>query len=350
MKQKRKNVGIVTMIGPNYGNRLQNYAVYYTLNSLGYQAVTITDKKRSYIKLLIKKFAWAFRSVISYKYREILQAWMFELFAERYISIKYEDTENNLFTHETGGNYDFFVVGSDQVWNGIYGEVKVAWNNYLLAFAPPHKRHSFSPSIGIRYIPEELKEKFAKEVSLFVNLCIREESGTQLVKEYTGRSDVLTTIDPVLMLDDKQWMKIAKKIKTPKTFVLEYFLGDKPNTDEVVAGEVDRVQLLNPNNKYYFTTPGQFVWLFYKAEMVCTDSFHACVFSILFAKSVVVYKRKSSNFYSNLDMFSRIETLFSMFGVDINEHIGKPIKIDIETRDKVLKEKREELIKALKLP
>ena len=48
-------------------------------------------------------------------------------------------------------------------------------------------------------------------------------------------------------------------------------------------------------------------------------------------------------------MFSRIETLLGMFGVNANENVGKTIFIDSKKRDSVLEIKRAELINSLKL-
>ena len=52
-------------------------------------------------------------------------------------------------------------------------------------------------------------------------------------------------------------------------------------------------------------------WLrgFYDAELVVTDSFHACVFSIIFKKQFVVVGNKKRG-------MSRFESLLKMFGLD----------------------------------
>ena len=95
----------------------------------------------------------------------------------------------------------------------------------------------------------------------------------------------------------------------------------------------------------YASGPSEFIYLVSKSSLICTDSFHACVFAILFDKPFKVFKRKDDN----KDMFSRIETLLGMFGINANENVGKTIFIDNKIRDSVLEIKRAELINALKL-
>lgn len=63
-------------------------------------------------------------------------------------------------------------------------------------------------------------------------------------------------------------------------------------------------------------------WLrgFYDAEFVVTDSFHACVFSILFNKPFIVYgniERGLSRFTSFLEIFGLKDVLFTNMSGDI---------------------------------
>ncbi len=56
---------------------------------------------------------------------------------------------------------NFFVVGSDQVWNPYFG----GYSYEFLTFAPKEKRFSFAASIGTDQIPEE-KNYITKNVYL----------------------------------------------------------------------------------------------------------------------------------------------------------------------------------------
>ena len=112
MNTKQKQVGIVTLFSANYGNKLQNYAVYYTMKTLGYTPITILPKqKNSFAKRWIKRVLYYCRSIIPSRYYPLAQAGMFDLFAKKWIPMQYENAENNLFTKDVGEKYDFFCGG-----------------------------------------------------------------------------------------------------------------------------------------------------------------------------------------------------------------------------------------------
>ena len=93
-------------------------------------------------------------------------------------------------------------------------------------------------------------------------------------------------------------------------------------------------------------------WLraFYDSEFIVTDSFHACVFSILFHKQFLVIGNKErglARIYSLLSMFGLEDRLTSDTGLDIN----RMKTIDYDRVDEILAKHREEsrtfLIQAL---
>ena len=59
----------------------------------------------------------------------------------------------------------------------------------------------------------------------------------------------------------------------------------------------------------YTSRVEEFLYLIDHAELICTDSFHACVFSILFNKPFLIVERKGM-----LNMKSRLDTLLELFG------------------------------------
>lgn len=346
-----KKVGIVTLYGENnYGNRLQNYAVYKTLKKLDLDPCTIVPQRTPTIKGRVKKITKEmlckfFRGYALKKRPSIVRTDVFKKFTKKYIPTKYVYSKNGLLTNKLAEKYDMFVVGSDQVWNPTFEFFKDEYHNLLLSFAPFSKRYSFSPSIGVKNVPDEWKNIFKAELSGFMNLCSREDSGRQAIAEITGREDVITTIDPTLMLSQSEWLEISSKVEDiPDNYSLDYFLGETPEEDEhyiKIKNEMSKIKMLKSEElKYYICGPSEFIFLVSKARLICTDSFHACVFSILFSKPFVIYKRNDSN----KDMFSRLETLLQMFDIDINQNIGKTIYIDAAMRDAVLDVKRKDVI------
>lgn len=351
-----KKVGIVSIYdNDNYGNRLQNYAVHKTLQKKGYRTENILIENKFSLKRILKrklkKICYIFlKSYLISNRSYMVRLINFNKFNEIYTPSKIYYTSNWILKKNISKKYDKFVVGSDQVWNYkiSYGENNL--ENFLLTTVDSNYKYTFSPSFGVKSIPLELQQKYSEALKNFVNLTSREETGVELLKSLTGREDVSITIDPTLMLESCEWLEIAKEITNlPKKFVLDYFLTDTPtddNTYKSVSKGIERVKLLDINNKkIYISGPSEFIYLFSKAEMICTDSFHACIFAILFDKPFVVYKRSDEH----SDMFSRIETLLGMFGIEANKSIGKILKIESTQRDEILRIKRNELFKSLQL-
>ena len=89
-------------------------------------------------------------------------------------------------------------------------------------------------------------------------------------------------------------------------------------------------------------------WLrgFYDANIVLTDSFHACVFSILFNKPVVAFgneKRGMSRFTSLLEVFGLEKCLIT----SVNDFSPEILNIDWQNVNRILAEKRSECLRYL---
>ena len=91
----------------------------------------------------------------------------------------------------------------------------------------------------------------------------------------------------------------------------------------------------------YISGPSEFLYLEKNALLVATDSFHACVFSIIFSTPFIVFKRDDNKLES---MHSRIETLLKTFKMEnriFNGTIGKEIlNSDYEEAHKTLEKER----------
>ena len=61
--------------------------------------------------------------------------------------------------------------------------------------------------------------------------------------------------------------------------------------------------------------PTNFLWYILNAEYVLTDSFHACVFSIIFNKNFIAFSRLEKD-GSNARMDSRVENLLKTFSLE----------------------------------
>mgnify|MGYP003317677163 CR=1 FL=1 len=118
------------------------------------------------------------------------------------------------------------------------------------------------------------------------------------------------------MLYKEDWEKVMKKPESLKTdkFIIKSFLG---NTSDDSWKEICRIaeernceiiDISDENSPYFDMGPSEFLYLEKNAELVVTDSFHSCVFAILFSTPFVVFKREDNRV---ANMYSRIETLLN---------------------------------------
>jgi hypothetical protein len=219
-----------------------------------------------------------------------------------------------------GTRYDFFVVGSDQVWNPTFPEFSEL---FFLTFVPKHKRVAYAPSFGLSELPEEVKDNFSTWLSSMEYLSVREESGESIIRNLTGR-DVPVVLDPTMLLTKEEWLRVSTPLKTvpKKPYILTYFLGtlDAKRGKEIKLfakkNSLMIIQINELTSKYYTTGPGELISLINQATLILTDSFHGTVFSILFEKPFLTYKRVGRD-----DMYSRIETLFSLLHLENRENM-----------------------------
>ena len=103
--------------------------------------------------------------------------------------------------------------------------------------------------------------------------------------------------------------------------------------------ELEVIDITNLDKpEHYGIGPSEFVYLIHHAAYICTDSFHATVFSILFHKKFSVFGRWNMN--------GRISTLLNMVDVKSSSEAGKYHIDDIDYK-KVDKKLERERIKSI---
>ena len=341
-----RKIGIITINdNNNYGNRLQNYALQFFLENNNIKCSTIVYRtKQKRIKEIIK-------IIINYKNQRNKEK-RFKHFVSfnNNINIEYIKKTNEL----TYNNKDYYIVGSDQVWNPLFDRLT---DYELLSCVNPKKRISYAASFGINELPEEVKDNAAKELKKFKAISVREDRGKEIVEELTGRKDVEVLVDPTMLLTSEEWDKVSKKptmLKTDK-YILNYFLGElseeRKNEIERIAKEnnCEIINILDKNSPYYECGPSEFLYLEKNAFLICTDSFHSSVFAILYNRPFIIFDREQKNL---VNMNSRLETLIKKFKLKDRKFEGKitekNLNHDYTEAYKILEEERKKSDKFLK--
>ena len=331
----KKKVAILTINDyTNYGNRLQNYAVQEVLKSYDFDVITLVHnldkstliaKENYYQKSIYKTIKNYLKShgKIRRIYRKMLskrrsksplfvnaRIETFKKFTNEFIKETDFVISDSDFPNDLNNRFDYFVTGSDQVWNPHF---RFCSEIDFLTFAQSNKRIAFSASIGVNEIPSELKDKYKSFIAGFKAISVREIQAQKIVDGLTGR-DATVLIDPTLNLSKNQWLKVSKvHINKPiNPYLLIYFLGDIPMKYKSFIEDYAKLHSLEVVNladkgseKYYTADPSNFIDYINDAHTFFTDSYHGIIFSILLETQFLIFERISGSPKMN----SRLETL-----------------------------------------
>lgn len=314
-----KKVNLVTLTGNgNFGNKLQHFAMQRNIEKMGFM---VESTRFIYDNVLIHNIKYLIKRYLA---RFIFKR--FNNFAEFDKKIKYSKNiyYNNKYFHYI--DYDYYVVGSDQVWNTTFPSFN---ENYLLKNINSRNKISYAASFGIDYIDDKYVSIFKNELKKFKGISVRESQGKKIIDDLDINKFSEVSIDPTLLLSSEEWNSLIKKPndKVPEKYILVYFLG---SISSKIKGEIDRVaseynckviNVLDKNDDFYKSGPSEFLYLEKNAFLVCTDSFHSSVFAFIFNVPFVVFDRQDKEEKMN----SRIDTLLSTLNLKNRRFNGNNI-------------------------
>lgn len=332
-----KKVGIVTLTGYfNYGQKFQNYAVQKILRDFGYDADTFISGTPDKFYLLGKKI----RRILLYKPDKIFHSFFNNLKVLKKFHKKTEvlgsidnredrikkfkdfsDAElKELFLKRKDfskikKNYDFVIIGSDQIWNpfSVYSNKELF---DFLALIERRRRIALSPSVNSNKISFYDKKNYKKNIFNVKFLSTREYEGAKVIKKVTGRNaEVLA--DPTLAVKKEDWIKLSTKVKNkPPKYLLTYVLYNDSKELRIKIKQLSEKYNLPVINimdysdfKKYDIGPAEFINLIKDSSLMVTDSFHGTIFSMIFSvPPIIVGEGVSEN--------SRFKTLNRKFGIE----------------------------------
>ena len=343
----------------NYGTKLQAYAVQECIRSLGKNTQIIDFEYSPVKKTPINIPERIIFKVVSEKYRDSKR---YTTAPEKIESLRKKRIAciNNFDSHydvskkvigqqnmrELGTSYSAVLCGSDQIWN----PVNVGSEIFLLEWVPTGtKKISFAASFGISKLPTLLKPKYKRELEKFDAISVREDSAQKIIADLGLNAEWI--LDPTLIVDKKVWENLATESNYPilDDYIFCYFLGDGADSRETVK----KMKKQNPNLRIvslshfkgynesdchfadldlYDVGVTDFIRLIKNAKYICTDSFHATAFSVIFEKEFVVCNRHGNEVASTN---SRIHSFLHSIGAE------KRICLSPDEAEDILKEKVE---------
>lgn len=319
----------------NFGGILQNYALQTILRRMGHEVVTLDPRRYQYswweYPMLTLRHLAA-RYLKGYKEANLFAEYNRDKetrkigvntfrFIDKYICRK---DFSSLSDKITPNDFDAIVVGSDQVWRPKYNR---NLQNMFLDFTHGWniKRIAYAASFGtdeIEYSDEQIDE-CKKLLSVFDAVSVREKSGISLCKQMFD-VDAIHVLDPTMLLDAADYMRLVEAYPSSSASGnLYYYILDNTDENAKLIRDYAKKKGLLPftfnskaadyRNKHTIEEKIQMPvehWLqgFNQAEFVITDSFHACVFSILFKKQFFVFGNEERG-------MTRYMSLFQMLGI-----------------------------------
>lgn len=309
----------------NYGNRLQNYALQkFLFDNLKIEEVDTIwyDPEYTYMSQ-IDIFSWKtwLKYFINWKnFRKYLKTYYLKNNIRMYNISKFTKKINIKLDFKIedklSKRYDYFITGSDQVWNPYFWlERRNQANIRFLKFVSKEKRIAYAASISVPKIPKDKEQFFKDSLNEMKAISMRETAGANLVKILTGR-EVPVVVDPTILLFKEDWQRLELKPEwyNDEKYIFTYFLGEpSPIIKNVAKKNSWKIyNLMDKNNLNLYTSRvEEFIYLINHAELMVTDSFHGTVFSILMNTPFLVVNRQQKGV---ADMTSRIDTLMELFG------------------------------------
>lgn len=308
----------------NYGNRLQNYALQKYLEKNNQEVETIVIKRNIKNKSIKNIFKIPFRDLI-FKIKEKIYQKIYatkihkrneniKIFSKKYIKENNKVFSDRCLNNEVSQQYDYFFVGSDQVWNPNYINYGLS---FFLSGIENNKKNSFSASIGITDLPEDYLDTMISELKTFNKISVREKSAKTLLENKLNKNIELLP-DPTMLLTKEEWESIFyNEINIEDKYIMIYSLGPIKVSEKKFIKDIAKknyykiIDISKYNSEFYTINPIEFVQLIKNAELVFTDSFHGCVFSILMETPFIVTKRETANSIS-----SRIDTLLEKYSLN----------------------------------
>ncbi|WP_289192727.1 polysaccharide pyruvyl transferase family protein [Bacteroides acidifaciens] len=369
METSKRSVGILTFhASHNYGSMLQAHALQYVVVKLGYTCEIINFRKKEQLKMyapihkrgsLLQRLVrtvtlFPYLKGCNEKYR------LFEEFMQQYMNLSPDIYHTLEDVEKAGLQYDYYITGSDQIWNPICWDFD--WV-YFLPFVEKGKKIAYAPSMGgmkdaieADYIP-----KMKRYIESYDALSVRELGTVQKMSTFIDR-DLKMVLDPTLLVDVEHWNEMID----PQPLVAgEYLFLYAPvfnlPTFEMVRRIADRLKLKVVISQLYgreitykyrdfmiyaAVGPKEFLNLCKNARLVCGNSFHLIVFSILLKVPFLAVNGLSDNRISDLLHKTGLEGR-AISNKNFDEAIGNAFSLTFEEAQQRLDEERKSSINYL---
>ena len=317
-------VGIVTQpLYANYGGILQNFALQQVLRKMGNTAVTLDYMPSLSFGRYLLYAGKGVLCALSPSRRHPIKP--YHHFLERPADIA-SFVKQHIATTSTVSHYskqilkkygiEALIVGSDQVWRYSYNSHYI--EDMYLAFAKdfPCRKLAYGASFGVEYwdYPAARTAEAKNLVKQFDAVSVRENSAAVLCKENLG-VEAQMVLDPTLLLEPSEYERFCSKPGTGAPPYIATYILDKTEEKDTFVAEKSRECGLKVK-EMTVSESGQSIedWLstIRNADFVITDSYHGCLFSILFGRPFKVFINQERGADRFMTLFNYGKTLSAL--------------------------------------
>lgn len=350
----------------NYGSILQAFALQKFLQARGFEVIDFNYSAVIRVKMMNWLINRNSPKLFYDKYKDsrgqrtYTHQSLFEERNRRFNEFKRQNMNiTKLYTNpkqikKAAKDFEIFICGSDQIWSpALMNPI------YYLELSPAEGvRIAYAPSFGVMKTSKTKEKKIARYLNKFNYISIRENEGREFIKNITGL-DVPVQVDPTMLLNKDEWRQYTGKRIETDNYIFCYLLSPNQKYIEAIrkiSNEKNLKVIIVPSSKGPFNTgfderisTGPVEWLNYieNASIIFTDSYHGCIFSSLFEKEFILFKRFTDSDIRSEN--SRVYTLTKLLAIEdrlIDENklamINKLKDIDFENVKRIIDDKAKE--------
>lgn len=258
-------------------------------------------------------------------------------------------------------NYVAFIAGSDVIWQPKRTD-NFRSEGYYLKFAKPEQlKIAYAPSLD--FIDNKklrsMSSIYKKNLENLDYISVREKSNIDFIQSLTSKK-VYNCCDPALLVDKDFYLDMIKASfiqQHNEKYIYIYVLDEQ---QEVIEYAKKLAYEKNLKICYYCPSildfgldveycladgPCEFLYRILNAEYVLTNSFHCIVFSLLFQKQFLSFKRNNDSIKS-ADLLELVN--LEERSVLLNENYNIDTRIDFYAVDAKLKSLRSSSLEYLR--
>ena len=329
----------------NYGGNLQRFALMKVLHNLGHHPThlytslhwnypSVIEQIRRFIKAILhlqSPFIINPEKIAALDYEKQLET-ILPFYHKYIVHTPIIKSPQELHQYK---DFDIFLVGSDQVWRK-----SMSWQYPFSSMFfdwikdPTKKKIAYGISFGTDYheIPAQETANLRKLYNSFDAVSVREKKALDILQELQWTiPHAREVLDPTLLLEKEDYLKVIQDAQTtkPKGNLFCYILDSNVEKESIIK-KIAEDKKLKPFYSCIGNKQNESIeqWLrnFSESDYIITDSYHGCIFSIIFNKpfKLLTNKRRGS---------SRFNSLFQLTGADEEKQFfpWEQIKTRIQT-------------------